>query len=233
MKIKLFILIYSLYTGLISQTVQSELEQCKQFLTHNPTDLQSLYQATDLLVFMGGQTEDKTYKINCFKEARQFADKCYHYHSKTWQANYAKALAYGALQQVSNNSLFKKECAYNVKEWIDVALKINPDHGPSWSVLSLWHYKIATLHGVESWLVKDLKNLADCHQSKMHMIKAINRNPFFLPYQLMLSRICIELHDYAEANKHAEHVLLEAGKVNDTFLIKKSKEILSLIKSKE
>ena len=233
MKTNLVILLICLYNCLVSQTAQSELEQCKLFLKHNPTDLESLYKATDLLVYMGGQSDEKTYKLNCYIEAQRLADICYNHHSLAWQSNYAKALAYGALQQISNNSQFKKECAYNVKRWIDESLKINPNHAASWSVLSLWHFKIATQKGVEALFIRDLKNVADCHQAKKHMIHAINLSPFFLPYYLMLSRICIELGEYAEADKHAKHVLLEAGKQKDSFIVKKSHEILSQIKTKK
>lgn len=217
-----------------AQTLTYEIDYYQNILSKQPNDLHASYKLTEALVFQGYKAESDTEKKVWFDRARFISDNCYSIYPKTWQSNYINALVYGALQQISTDPGFRKECAYKVKMWIDESIKLNPDHAASWSVLGLWHYKLASANGFHAVFLKNLKQNASFKDAQIHLNKAIELSPDEPRYYAMLAKVYLELHMPINAESQLSRAItICRGNMNKyAFVFQKCNELLNQIKNK-
>lgn len=214
-----------------AQTLQNQLNSNLKILESKANDLNALYRVSEAYIFLGGKEENDIAKKKYFEKASSYAEKCRQVNAESWQANYALALAYGAMQQISDDKNFRKTCAKTVKEWIDKALKVNPKHADSWSVLGVWHYRMANLGKLESIFIGDLKNGASNAEAKKCLQRAIQLEPNDLKFYPIIAKIYQVTNQNTEAEMYLKKAVSMAGNNPEyKFLVKKCNEMLNELK---
>ena len=120
----------------------------EEVVSVNPSHFQSLCQLVMLKTSIGSRTSDEAKKMDYFHEAKEHAIKAYELRPNDAQANYVMALGIGGVAMVSSTRE-KIAYAYEMRDFLDKALKLNPSHAESWHLLGRWHYKIANLSFAE------------------------------------------------------------------------------------
>ena len=120
----------------------------EEVVSVNPSHFQSLCQLVVLKTGIASRTADEAKKIDYFHEAKDHAMKAYELRPNDAQANYVMALGIGGVAMVSTTKE-KIAYGYEMRQYLDRALKLNPAHAESWHLLGRWHYKIANLSFAE------------------------------------------------------------------------------------
>ncbi len=128
-------------------------EKFKEVLKLNPTQLHALSKCSELCSRIGKRQKDNSLRDNYYAAAKIYAETALKIDPANAEASCSMAIALGR----STMSKTGKEKILNAKEirkYIDISIKSDPNYFLSWHVLGRWHYEISSLNFLERSAVK-------------------------------------------------------------------------------
>ncbi|MES2431338.1 MAG: hypothetical protein V4556_10395 [Bacteroidota bacterium] len=127
----------------------------KEVVTVAPSNVYALSKCSELCARIGKRQADKTTKEDFYKAAKAFADVAIKVDPKSSDANCAMAMALGHISMNKTNKE-KITSAKDLKKYVDLAIKANPNNYKAWHVLGRWHYELSDLSMLERAAAKIL-----------------------------------------------------------------------------
>ena len=125
----------------------------KEALKINVTNLYALSKCSELCSRIGKRQADGKLRDNYYKAAIIYAETALKIDPNNSDANCSMAMALGRTT-MSKSGKEKINTAKDIRKYVDVALKSNPNNFKAWHVLGRWHYEISNLNFFERTFVK-------------------------------------------------------------------------------
>jgi len=200
--------------SLLEQFKDSEaLEKFQLILLDKPDHYEALFKASLLKSRIGARYTDETEKIQYYTAAKVYAESALKVQPKGADSHYAMALAINNLTMVTG----PKDRLVNlhiIKEHLDKALNINPEHAAAWQLLGRWYYKVANLNFLEATATKFLTGVLPVGASNYRAIESLQKSIVLNPLNISgYYDLAIIYHDTKQITESIE-VLKEALKLN-------------------
>lgn len=127
----------------------------KEALKIQPANLYALCKASELCSRIGKRETNVKLREGYYEAAKIYAQTALKIQPSYSDANCAMAIALGR-NSMSKSGKEKIESAKELKKYIDIALKNNPNNFKALHVLGRWHYEISDLNAIEKAAVKVL-----------------------------------------------------------------------------
>lgn len=131
------------------------LQQYKDILQADPGNVTALNQSSLICSREGARQKDKSAKMEWFNNAKIFAYEAMKVDVENPESNYAMALAWARIAQISG-AKEKVAAAKEVKKYVDLAIKFKPDYGEAFHLLGKWNFDIYNLSSIEKAAAKVL-----------------------------------------------------------------------------
>ncbi len=125
----------------------------KEVLKLNATNIYALNKCSELCVRIGQRETNKKLRDDYYLAAKIYAQTALKIDPSNSDANCAMAMSLGR-SSMSKNGKEKISTAKEIKKYIDIALKNDPQNYKAWHVLGRWHYEISNLNVLETTVVK-------------------------------------------------------------------------------
>lgn len=166
-----FVFIFSLHLAPQAQDVASLIKEAeklelvpneigallkyKEALKIQYTNLQALTKASELCSRIGKRQTNIKSQEDFYVAAKLYAEAALKVSPTNSEANCVMAMSLGHLSMSKSNKE-KIHTAKDLKKYIDLSLKDNPNNYKAWHVLGRWHYEISNLNVFEKAAVKIL-----------------------------------------------------------------------------
>ncbi|MGN7721843.1 hypothetical protein [Chitinophaga sp. 22620] len=131
------------------------LAKYKELLQVSPGHVIAFTQASLICSREGARQKDKAAKQEWFDQARVYAYEALKVEPENPEANYAQAVYYARLAQISG-AKEKVAAAKEVKKYADLALKFKPDYGEVYHLIGKWNFDLHNLSSIEKAAAKVL-----------------------------------------------------------------------------
>jgi tetratricopeptide (TPR) repeat protein len=142
----------------------------------------------------GNRQKNKELRNAYFEQAKIFIDAAIKITPNDVETNYVLAVVLGRIALVSS-SKEKVAVSRHIKEVVDKAIQLNPNHAGSWHALGRWNYEISQLNFVEKAAVNMLFGglpTGDLKSALTAYAKSIQLNPlaalYYLDYAIALNK---------------------------------------------
>ncbi len=125
----------------------------KEVLKLNATNINALNKCSELCVRIGQRETNKKLRDDYYLAAKIYAQTALKIDPSNSDANCAMAMSLGR-SSMSKNGKEKINTAKEIKKYIDIAIKNDPQNYKAWHVLGRWHYEISNLNVLETTVVK-------------------------------------------------------------------------------
>ncbi|MEO7523599.1 MAG: hypothetical protein ABIT58_05855 [Ferruginibacter sp.] len=144
------------FNGLIKEADRLEaipnekaaFHEFKEVLKLQPVNLYALTKSAELCARIGGREINPQTKESYYKAAIIYANTALKLYPHSEQANVAMAIAVGRTI-LKKSGKEKVAIIKEIKEYADVALKINPRNFKAWYIIGKWNYEIYNLSALE------------------------------------------------------------------------------------
>jgi len=120
-----------------------------------PANVYALSKCSELCARVGKRQADKKTREDFYIAAKSFAEVAIKADPNSSDANCAMAMALGHISMNKSNKE-KISSARDLKKYVDLAIKENPNNYKAWHILGRWHYEISDLSMFERAAVKML-----------------------------------------------------------------------------
>lgn len=183
---------------------EKALSLYNQVLEIDPTNFEAIWSAAFLYTKIGNKVTNQSEKEVNFKKALELANKALEMQPNSVYSNYVFAVALGRMGDISS----AKERVQNasvIKEHVELALKIDPNHAASWHILGKLNYRLHNLNFAEkaaaAILFGGLPKGVSTEKAVECFSKAVELRPDYILYRLDLSVALIKLGNKEEAKK--------------------------------
>ena len=128
-------------------------EKFKEVLKIKPTNLHALSKCSELCSRIGKRQKDNALRDNYYSAAKIYAETALKIDPENGEASCSMAIALGR-STMSKSGKEKISTAKDIRKYIDISLKANPNYFLAWHVLGRWHYEISSLNFFERSAVK-------------------------------------------------------------------------------
>lgn len=125
----------------------------KEVVTKEPGNIYALSKCSELCCRIGKRQTDPKAKEDFYIAAKSFAEAAIKVDPTNSDANCAMAMALGHISMTKTNKE-KIASARDLRKYVDLAIKANPNNFRAWHVLGRWHYEISNLSMFEKAAVK-------------------------------------------------------------------------------
>lgn len=125
----------------------------KEVLKVKPTNLYALSKCSELCIRIGKRQADAKMRDNYYEAGKIYATTALKIDPVNSDASCAMAMALGR-STMSKSGKEKILNAREIKKYVDISLKSNPNNFKAWHVLGRWHYEISNLNFFERSAVK-------------------------------------------------------------------------------
>jgi tetratricopeptide (TPR) repeat protein len=132
---------------------KAALHQFKEVLKIQPVNLYALCKSSELCSRIAGRETSVQLKDSYNQAAIIYGKTALKLYPNSDEANVAVAIAVGRTL-LKKSGKEKVSIVKEIKEYIDIALKVNPNNFKAWHVLGKWNYEIYNLSGIERAMVK-------------------------------------------------------------------------------
>jgi len=198
-------------------------------LKASPLNYEANWHTSFLYSKIGNRQTNPDTKKQDFVTAKLYAVKALKLNPSDAEANYVMAVAMGRMALLLGGQ-DKVDAANDIKRYVDLALKSNPNHAGAWHVLGKWHYEIATL----SWVEKQAANMflggidgtGSLAESVNCYKKAIALSPAYILYYLDLAITYVQQGDKPNAISTLQKALSLPVKTEDDPMYLKQCQLL-------
>ena len=130
-------------------------EKFREVLKIKPTNIHALSKSSELCSRIGKRQKDNALRDNYYAAAKIYAETALKIDPNSAEASCSMAIALGR-STMSKSGKEKIQNAKDIRKYIDISLKADPNYFLAWHVLGRWQYEISNLNGLERGLVKIL-----------------------------------------------------------------------------
>jgi tetratricopeptide (TPR) repeat protein len=123
-------------------------EKFKEALKINPTNMHALSKCSELCSRIGKRQKDDKLRDNYYAAAKIYAETALKIDPVNYEASCSMAIALGR-STMSKSGKEKMLNAKEIRKYVDISIKSNPNYFLSWHVLGRWHYEISSLNFFE------------------------------------------------------------------------------------
>jgi tetratricopeptide (TPR) repeat protein len=182
------------------------LKLYQQVLTLSPDHAEALCNVAVLSVIEAHWRKHPQPKAIAEKALIQ-AQKALKSYPDNAECHFAMAVVLGELQQNTGSSQQRLRFGQQVYDHIQKALKLNPRHPESWSVLAAWHFKMGTLNAFERMAAGEVAKPASLTEGLKAIQNAIEYRPNNVKFYLLAARFYDELNRPNERNSFLKKAL--------------------------
>lgn len=183
---------------------EKALSLYNQVLGLDPTNFEATWSAAFLYTKIGNKATNKKEKEINFKKALDLANKALEMQPNSVYSNYVFSVALGRMGEISSAKERVKNASV-IKEHIELALQIDPQHAASWHLLGKLNYRLDNLNMAEkaaaAILFGGLPKGVSTEKAVECFSKAVEIRPDYILYRLDLSVALIKLGNKVEAKK--------------------------------
>ena len=128
-------------------------EKFKEVLKVKPMNIHALSKCSELCSRIGKRQKDNALRDNYYAAAKIYAQTALRIDPASAEASTSMAIALGR-STMSKSGKEKIINAREIRKYIDIALKTDPNNFLAWHVLGRWHYEISGLNFLERSAVK-------------------------------------------------------------------------------
>src|SRR5882672_205215 len=128
-------------------------DKFKEVLKLTPTNIHALSKCSELCSRIGKRQKDNALRDNYYTAAKIYAETALKIDPANGEASTSMAIALGRTT-MSKSGKEKIATARDIRKYIDIALKADPNNFLAWHVLGRWHYEISSLNFLERSAVK-------------------------------------------------------------------------------
>jgi tetratricopeptide (TPR) repeat protein len=132
---------------------KAALAKFKEALRLKPIHLHALSKSSELCSRIGQRQTNAALRDDYYKAAKTYAATALMIDSTNSEANTSMAIMLGR-STLTKSGKEKVVSAKDLKKYVEVAIKNNPNNFLAWHVLGRWHYEISNLNVVERAAVK-------------------------------------------------------------------------------
>jgi tetratricopeptide (TPR) repeat protein len=134
---------------------EEALTLCLKSINLDPVNYDVLCKTSLLYSKVGNRITDTEQKKVYFNSAKKYAGFCLKLKPNDAESNYVMAVAMGRMALISG-SKEKVAAVRDIKIYIDLALKFNPNHAGALYTLGKWNYEVANLNFAEVAIANSL-----------------------------------------------------------------------------
>ena len=127
----------------------------KEVLKLQPANIYSLNKCSELCSRIGKRQTDKKVTSDYYAAAKTYADIALRVDPNNSEANCVMAIALGR-SSLNKGGKEKIVTAKEIKRYVDLAIKNDPQNFKAWHVLGRWNYELSTLNMIERTAAKIL-----------------------------------------------------------------------------
>ncbi|MEO6233106.1 MAG: hypothetical protein ABJB11_23340 [Ferruginibacter sp.] len=127
--------------------------KCKEILKIQPLNIYALNKASELCSRIGKRQTVAKQSEDYYAAAKTYANIALKINPNNSESNCVMAIAVGR-SSLNKSGKEKIISAKELKRYVDIAIKNDPNNFKAWHVLGRWHYEISTLNGFEKAAVK-------------------------------------------------------------------------------
>lgn len=128
-------------------------EKFKEVLKIKPTNLHSLAKCSELCSRIGKRQKDHSLRDSYYAAAKIYAETALRIDPTNAEGSCSMAIALGR-STMSKTGKEKMMNAKEIRKYIDISLRTDPNYFLAWHVLGRWHYEISSLNFIERSAVK-------------------------------------------------------------------------------
>ena len=129
------------------------LNKFKEVLKIQPANIYALNKCSELCSRIGKRQFDKKIIIDFYDAAKAYAGLALKLEPKNAEANCVMAIALGR-SSLNKGGKEKIATAKEIKKYVDIALKNDPQNFKAWHVLGRWNYELSNLNFIERTAAK-------------------------------------------------------------------------------
>ncbi|CAN5492973.1 hypothetical protein BH23BAC3_BH23BAC3_16030 [soil metagenome] len=208
---------------------EKALEIYLSILTQDPENYDALWNTSFIYTRKGRRQTAYTSEEAYYRKAREFAQKTLDAHPDKPRSHYVFALASAGLADEMPNSSERIQLIWDLKEFSERALQMDPDFAPAWHLKGVWHSKIANISRTERMAAKilygRLPDGASNKKAEEHLQRAINMEQDVILFKLDLAQHYQETGQQKKAISLLESVLdMTPTSQNDHIDLKEARE---------
>ena len=131
----------------------SAFSKFKEVLKIKSTNIYALSKCSELCSRIGKRQTDSKLRDSYYDAAKIYAATALKIDPDNSDANCSMAMALGR-STMSKSGKEKITTARDIRKYVDIALKSNPNNFKAWHVLGRWHFEISSLNVLERTAVK-------------------------------------------------------------------------------
>jgi tetratricopeptide (TPR) repeat protein len=134
---------------------KAAFEKFKEVLRIQPVNMYSLNKCSELCSRIGKRESNEKVRSDYYEAARKYAALALKLHPENAEANCVMAIALGRTS-LEKSGKEKVNAAKEIKKYVDIAIRNDPNNYKAWHVLGRWHFEICSLNFLERTAVKVL-----------------------------------------------------------------------------
>lgn len=132
---------------------KASLAKYKEILKIDPINIYALNKCSELCSRIGQRQPESKMIEDYYAAAKTYAAIALKVNPNNAESNCVMAIALGRTS-LNRNGKEKIASAKEIKKYVDIAIKNDPNNFKAWHVLGRWHYEISSLNGFEKTAVK-------------------------------------------------------------------------------
>ncbi len=196
--------------------------KCKEILKLQPLNIYALNKASELCSRIGKRQTDVKQTEDYYTAAKTYANIALRINPNNSESNCVMAIAVGR-SSLNKSGKEKIISAKELKKYVDIAIKNDPNNFKAWHVLGRWNYEISMLNGFEKAAVKLLFGglpPASLNQSIAAFEKSYSITDGFLLNYLEMAKACDRNNQRARAIALLNKMLTKPNQTEDDPEIK-------------
>lgn len=129
--------------------------KCKEILKIHPVNIFALSKSSELCSRIGKRQTDKKLMNDYYEAAKTYAEVALKLDPANSEANCVMAIALGR-STLNKSGKEKISNAKEIKRYVDIAIKNDPQNFKAWHVLGRWNYELSNLNFIERTAAKIL-----------------------------------------------------------------------------
>ena len=200
----------------------------KEVLKHQPANIIALNKCSELCSRIGQREGNTKLRDDYYTAAKIYAETALRIDPNNSEANALMAVALGR-SSMSKSGKEKVMTAKEIKKYVDIAIKNDPQNFKAWHVLGRWHYEISNLNGLERAMAKVLYGgvpSASIRQSIYAFEKARAITPEFILNYLEMAKAYKQNNNTDKAIAYLRYMLTLPLQTEDDPAIKERGKVL-------
>ena len=214
---------------------EKALRLYSEILQKAPRNYEALWNSSLLHTRKGQRQQNFEDEVFYYKKAREIARTCLRYHPDKPRSHYVYGIATAALVDDMPNSSERFKLIWEIKEFADRAVQMDPEYAPAWHLLGVWHSNLSNVSTAERlaarFLYGRLPEGASKDKAEEYLQRAIRMEPDEILFQLDLGQHHQEFGERSKSIPIFERVLaMNPKSENDNHYQQEARERLESLR---